>query len=233
MLIYSREKVLPSIVNMIVLQDAQGAYYYVHRSLYDQSVILTDRYAENPEALVRALGRDTELLAAECVDVFMSIAPSPLKILGYFLYIIDGIDLAEFTLEDICGALHVMSSSVDFRRMLKIPRETRAGIKFSLSVKEEYEVMWDRFLLESSEHEYVASSRQISAPISQELSVNNAETEEDFLALFDEPLDFGLDFSEPEEVKQEEEVAVAIEEQKKPEEQSNVAKVLSALKGVK
>lgn len=154
MLIRSETRYVPTAVNMLVLQGQDGAFYYVHRSLYDQCVILRDQYRELLESFYKLLGA-TEGHPAVC-DTFMESVPEPLDILGPFLSLITDADKLEDVTE-MCGALSSMSMTVDFRKMFRVPAAVRASIKFSLSVREEYKVQWDRFFMETPTLEQVTS----------------------------------------------------------------------------
>ena len=53
-------------------------------------------------------------------------------------------ELTDFV--EMIGAIHVMSGPLSLRGMLKIPYELRnMNPAFSLSIKEEYQLAWDRF----------------------------------------------------------------------------------------
>ena len=97
----------------------------------------------------------------------MESVPEPLDILAPFLGIITDCEKLD-SIDDMCGAISSMSMSVDFRKMFKVPATVRASIKFSLSVREEYRVQWDRFFVETPTFEQVYSGEAHtvrSAPI--------------------------------------------------------------------
>jgi hypothetical protein len=144
MLIFSKERLTPPHINMITLKDADNNYYYVHRSLYDQSVILYDVYHERVSSLDTAISGTGHKAGA---DFFLSRAPAPINILGRFLSLIEGEPPAD-DIEVLCGAIHVMSTSLDFRKMLKLDVNLRRSARFSLSIKEEYTILWERFFQE-------------------------------------------------------------------------------------
>lgn len=165
MLIRSDTRYVPTAVNMIVLQGEDGAYYYLHRSLYDQCVILRDQYIGLIPSFYKLLGFEGE--HPKVCDTFMESVPEPLDILAPFLGIITDCEKLD-NIDDMCGAISSMSMSVDFRKMFKVPATVRASIKFSLSVREEYRVQWDRFFVETPTFEQVYSGEAHtvrSAPI--------------------------------------------------------------------
>lgn len=160
MLIRSAKRYVPTAVNMIVLQGEDGFYYYLHRSLYDQCVVLRDQYINLIPSFYKLLGFE-DSHPAVC-DEFMKSVPEPLDILAPFLALISGCEELD-NLEDMCGAISSMSMTVDFRKMFKVPAAVRSSIKFSLSVREEYRVQWDRFFMETPTLEQVYAA-QVPAP---------------------------------------------------------------------
>lgn len=181
MLVRSETRYVPTAVNMQVLQGEDGMYYYVHRSLYDQCVILRDQYHNLMPALYKLLG--FEGTHPEFCDTFAAAVPEPLDILGPFLTLVTDAEKLE-GIEEMCGALSSMSMSVDFRKMFKVPASVRASIKFSLSVREEYRVQWDRFFMETPTLEQVQHPTVISAPASVTTAINetaDSEEEEEYI----------------------------------------------------
>jgi antitoxin component HigA of HigAB toxin-antitoxin module len=165
MLVFSQKRLTPLHINMITLKDADNNYYYVHRSLYDQAVILYDLYSEKIPTL------DTVIAGTKNkpeMDFFLKNAPVPINILGRFLALIEG--SLPTDLEILCGALHVMSTSLDFRRMLKLDFALRRSARFSLSITEEYSVLWERFFNECSQTE---PTKVIAAPTPQTTTDTN------------------------------------------------------------
>lgn len=143
MLIYSKERLVTTDVNMMVIRakDNDG-YFYIHRSLYDQAVILHDIYADERDSLIQLLTGSIGHRAD--ADYFMDNVPSPINMFGAFLLLVKE-EITEFV--DMVGAIHVMSGPINLRAMIKIPREMRNTPTFSLSIKEEYELAWDRFFM--------------------------------------------------------------------------------------
>lgn len=147
MLIYSEKRLVPTDVNMIVLKGKESGYFYVHRALYDQAVILNDIYKDDIPRLIEAItgsqnGRDD-------VWTFLDTAPTPINILAPFLLLVND-ELTEFN--DMVGAIHVMSGPVNLRGMLRYPMDMRNTPTFSLSIREEYELAWNRFFMTTMEY---------------------------------------------------------------------------------
>ena len=152
MLIVSETRYVPTAVNMMVLQGSDDLYYYVHRSLYDQCTVLYDLYGQNIEALYKLIGWEKDVPAV-CGEFYLEV-PEPLSVLAPFLTLIGGCEELE-GVEEMCGALSSISRSIDFRKMLKVPMQIRQSVKFSLHVREEYRVQWDRFFTETPTYEEV------------------------------------------------------------------------------
>lgn len=188
MLYYSDKRFLPSTVNMMVLQDDDSMYYYVHRSLYDQAVILSDRYTKSQGTLAETIGCNSN---KNDIRTFLSTAPKPVNILGYFLALVD-VELDD--MEEMCGALHVISSGINLREFIKVPAAIRASVAYSLSIKEEYQMAWDRFFQEAISYDdilhpkapqfftqggYAPAPYQVSAPIPVTEVVEEEDDDED------------------------------------------------------
>lgn len=142
MIIYSEERCVPTDINMMVIRGEKNhGYFYVHRLLYDQAVILYDSYSDDIDYMVSNIIGTTDM--RDDVAFFLDNVPVPLNIFGPFLLLVKE-PLTK--LEDMVGAIHVMSMMINFRAMFLVPEEIRnRAPKFSLSIKEEYELAWDRF----------------------------------------------------------------------------------------
>lgn len=151
MLVCSPKRLVPVQINTTILQGEDGTYYYLHRDLYDQLVILADAYenGERMDLLLKTLtGEDTAM--PENLQRFFDTVPLPLKMAAPFLMQVKGCEKLE-TIEDMCGALTVMSMSINLRRILKVDKSIRAAATFSLHITEEYRMHWDRFFQENPE----------------------------------------------------------------------------------
>lgn len=175
MLIVSETRYVPTAVNMMVLQGKDGLFYYMHRSLYDQCVILRDQYMRMLPSFYKMFGLEDKHPAV--CDAFMERVPEPADILGPFLSLVEGCEELD-NIEDMCGAITAMSMSVDFRKMFRVPAEVRRSIKFSLNVKEEYRIQWDRFFLETPEFDQVNFSRT-TAPAAEQYTAPSTATEDE------------------------------------------------------
>lgn len=162
MLIYSKDRLVPTDVNMMVIRAKDNVgYFYIHRALYDQAVVIHDIYGEEPVNLIKALTGKEE--SRSDVDYFLENVPAPINIFGpYLLLIKDELEI----FEDMVGAIHVMSGPLHLRNMLKIPFEMRNAMpSFSLSIKEEYQLAWDRFFQNTMPYSIDMFHRQEVSPM--------------------------------------------------------------------
>ena len=153
MLIYSPTKLQNPIgVNTIMLEDKDNHYYFVHRTLYDQAVILKHTYGENMPMMEFVLGIDTEKPVSNVVQYFLDTAPSPLNILAPFITLVEKYEDLPQNMRTLCGVLHVISRQISLLNYLKVDQALRASVTFSLSITEEFELDYERFFQESTTH---------------------------------------------------------------------------------
>lgn len=139
MIVLSEERYVPAYPGYMTLQDVDGIYYYIHRSLYDQSVIMEDRYGDNVETLVKLIGGNPDNIA---IQKFVTYVPRPVNIMGYFLALLEE-DIVDFT--DAVGALDVIATAINLRKLIKQPEEIRQSVSFGMSIENEYQDAWNHF----------------------------------------------------------------------------------------
>ncbi|WP_138755927.1 hypothetical protein [Paenibacillus sinopodophylli] len=175
MLVVSKERYLPLSINMLVLY-AQERYFYIHRDVYDQALILSERYTDLTELGTLVGGYD---MNHDTVQWFYEHAPKPIHILAPYLTLIDG--EIDKDLELCCGVLHVITSLIQVRHFIEKPLEVRRRVTFSLSIREEYEMAWDRFFMTAlpyyQRNAYYGSSNNVGRDVSNE-SATVISTEE-------------------------------------------------------
>ncbi|RED52811.1 hypothetical protein [Cohnella lupini] len=147
MIVVSRKRYLPVMVNTLVLAK-EDWYYYIHRDVYDQATILADRF-ETLQSLVDLVGGNQG--KEETVAWFYGTAPKPLHVLAPYLALIDG--EVERDIELCCGVLHVITAMINVRSFILKPMEIRKSVSFSVSIREEYEMAWERFFSTSVPYE--------------------------------------------------------------------------------
>lgn len=218
MLIYSEERLVPTDVNMMVIRGKNNiGFFYIHRSLYDQAVVINDIYEEEPLMLIKALTGKED--TRPDVERFLTEVPQPLNIFGPYLLLIKD-EITE--LEDMIGAIHVMSGPLNLRKMLKVPLEMRNTPTFSLSIKEEYQVAWDRFFQTAIPYSmdmwHPQSINPMNGVQTETIPTGDFKTEEEEMedltaALFDCGDDF-FDMDEEEEAAVEAEIVASSEAMK-------------------
>jgi hypothetical protein len=159
MIIASKQRYLPVVINMIVLQKDDW-YFYLHRDVYDQAVILADRYDQAPEELAEMIGGYDH--NDDTVRWFYEYAPKPLHILAPCLRLIAG--RIDPDLELVCGVLHVITSMIQVRQFILKPPEIRRSVSFSLTIKAEYEMAWERFFASSVPYDQRGFAMRQSGP---------------------------------------------------------------------
>jgi len=191
MLIYSENRYISTETNMMIIRarDNNG-YYYVHRGLYDQAVILSYMYKDDYKLLCEVLTGNEG--SREDVDLFLKTLPTPINILGCFLLLVEE-QLDD--LLDMVGAIHVMSNSISFSKLVTQPAEIRANVVFSLSIKEEYQLPWDRFIKESIPWTEDFYLRRDSIPMNGTLTdtANGSKTDYEDACVGDD----GIEYSDP------------------------------------
>lgn len=147
MLVVSKERYLPVTINTMVLSKGE-LYFYIHRDVYDQAVILSDSY-QQIEGLINEI-TGTQVNYATVVWFYEN-APKPIHSLAPFLLLVDG--EIEQDMEICCGVLHTITGMINVRNFILKPIEIRKSVTFSLSIKEEYEMAWERFFITAIPYE--------------------------------------------------------------------------------
>ncbi len=145
MIAVSERRFLPTLPNTIVIYH-EGYYYYVHRAVYDMAVILSDRHT-----LVSLVSNVIPISNEETILWFYENAPSPINILAPYIGLVEG-DIPKDIIA-CCGVLHAISAVINLRGFINHPKEIRKSVKFSLSIREEYEMAWDSFFANSIPYE--------------------------------------------------------------------------------
>lgn len=190
MLIYSENRYISTETNMMIIRARDNiGYYYVHRGLYNQAVILDYKFSDDYLDLCEVITGERK--SRPDVDRFVVELPTPINILGCFLLLVEE-ELED--LLDMVGAIHVMSNSIDYSKYITVPAEMRASVSFSLSIREEYELPWDRFLKESIPWSEDFFTRRDAIPMSGTLDTPDEVEEEGELSNIG---DDGIDYGDP------------------------------------
>lgn len=142
MILYTEEKMKLGNNDAIVLDIPDGSgYIYVTRSVYDQALLLNERF----EGDINILRQHLRTAGAHIVEArfFADNAPKPLNILAPFLGLIDTDVVIESSVKEICGVLNQLAMTINFNNFTKVPYEVRADVKFSKSIVADYERVWE------------------------------------------------------------------------------------------
>lgn len=179
MIVISKERFYYTNPNIIMLEKDDN-FFYSHRNVYDQAVILNYVYNSNIEDVLITLDPNFKN-NNKAYEWLKENLPKPLNILAPFIYLVDS-DLGD-DYEDYCGALQVITSQISVASYIKLDKSIRSGLSWSSSIKEEYRMSWDLFI-QSSRTSIMGS---ISAPTvtteKQEVPEGSADypTEEEFV----------------------------------------------------
>lgn len=125
----------------LYVDDDNENVIYVSRQVYDQAVILTDRFEGDCNILAERLQLgDAQSVA---IEYFIEVAPEPLKILAPFLAFVEEKLELPCELEVLCGALHQMSTVINFENIVKVPKEVRANVDFTKRFILDYTESWN------------------------------------------------------------------------------------------
>lgn len=166
MIVISEERFYTMNPNIIMLEN-NGKYFYSHRNVYDQAVILNHLYSASPDKVLSTLNPDIKQ-NDKAYQWLKENLPKPLNILSAFVYLVDT-DLGD-NYEDYCGALQVITSQISTVNYVKLDKSIRSGLSWSSSIKEEYRMSWDIF--------FQSSSKTVFTPMKQvEQSTNSSSSE--------------------------------------------------------
>lgn len=201
MIITSEERYVPVTPGYITLQDSDGVYYYIHKTFYEQAVVLQDRYGKSIDTLQKLIGGNPNYVA---IEKYLTWVPEPLKIMGHFLALLQE-DIEDFT--DIIGAMDTMAEVVNLRALIMQPAAIRQQVTFDMSIDNIYRDRWDLFFQQCYEYDWLkaqlnvaVSPRATSAPssyVSASDSSDSLDSDMDDADLFAQALqNFGTDLAE-------------------------------------
>ena len=157
MLIYSKTLMSTTMLNTIILRGPDDGYLYLNLDTYNQAYEL---YLKHGDALTlsnRLDGENNEKLRVS----FAEKLPVPVNMFVPFLsYVTE--ELSEDNIEDIIGALHIITSTLRLPLITGMPRSVQACITFGHSIKNEYKLSWENFFTTFARNDAVCLN---SAPI--------------------------------------------------------------------
>lgn len=183
MLVTSKERYLPTTINTLVLIK-NDYFFYIHRDVYDKAIMLNDRYTL--DTLIENIQPKNNLSA---IEYFHENTPSPINILAPFLGLVDkGLPN---DVETLTGAIHVITAAIDVKAYTQIDSNLRKTLEFSLYIKEEYEMAWERFIMTSipyderntsidTKQQLLKADTLISATKNETIDLKDHPVEEEF-----------------------------------------------------
>lgn len=139
MIVFSKEKLLPTISNIMRLENDNG-YFYVFQDTYDSCVILHNRYSQE-ELLEKITSSRVNIASYEKLKEAL---PPPINVLaGFILLIKDEIDA---DISELCGALSEIVSYMNLTKFIISPMEVRKSISYSKNILTEYQLTWKKFI---------------------------------------------------------------------------------------
>ncbi len=141
MLVSSKDRFLPTVINTLILSK-NDYFFYIYRDVYDQAVILAEKYTTQELISIIEPEHNTSV-----IDYFYEHSPYPINILATFLGIVDP-GLPQ-DIEVLTGALHVITAATNIKAYVEVNKELRKTLQFSLYIQEEYEMAWERFFITS------------------------------------------------------------------------------------
>lgn len=123
-----------------MMLEAGDGFVYLSKNVYDQVIILDDRFESDYTIIKNKLGLGDNQEPA--IEYFVEAAPEPLNILAPFLGLVEGEEL-EQDIELLCGVLHQMSTTINFNSFVKVPKEVRAEVKFTDNFIRKYKESWE------------------------------------------------------------------------------------------
>lgn len=139
MILYKTSKTNIAQENCMMLEVGDG-FVYLSKNVYDQIIILDDRFESDYTIIKNKLGLGDNQEPA--IEYFVEAAPEPLNILAPFLGLVEGEEL-EQDIEVLCGVLHQMSMTINFNSFVKVPKEVRAEVKFTNNSIRKYKESWE------------------------------------------------------------------------------------------
>lgn len=139
MIFYSKERLYPTLINTLVLEDTEGGFWYVHRSVYDSALTLSVK--QTADGLLTLIDSSSN---SPAIESWYSAAPEPLNILAPYFGLISE-ELPACRIDVLAGVMHAITSQIDAYNFIKQPKAIRTTVKMSLSVLNEYQMAWDSF----------------------------------------------------------------------------------------
>lgn len=140
MILYKTKPLSIAQENTIMLETDDGsAFIYLSKSTYDQALLLSDRF-EGELSYLKKTVLGGEVTNDDAITYFFENAPEPINILAPYIGLIK-VDLPS-ELRELCGALHMVSMSIDFNEFTKVPADVRKEVSFTKNTIRRFEQSW-------------------------------------------------------------------------------------------
>lgn len=140
MIVYSKEKLLPSICNVITLSNSYG-YFYLYQDTYDECVLLKNKYALSQ--ITNLIGK-TDNINYNKIHEVREILPTPLSILAPFITLAN-VEMDVVNVEQICGVLSVIATSMSLLKFIESDQSIRKRVDYTEGILDEYQLPWRKF----------------------------------------------------------------------------------------
>lgn len=138
MIVYSKQKVLSLLPDIVPIDGENEEFFYVLRSVYDEAVILDNTY--EVEALKSKVNTENNTKAYEYL---LECLPHPINILSPFICLVK--DELELDIRTLCGVLSVILSTMSAVKFVSEDIRLRRSIEYSGKIVNEFELSWKKF----------------------------------------------------------------------------------------
>lgn len=127
--------------NCIMLEVEGLGFVYLSKDTFEQALLIDDRFEGQLDFVLSRLTKNIN--HEDAIDYFYEKAPEPLNILAPFLTLVKEEVELKNDFELLCGALHQMSTAVNFKQILLVPPEVRINLDFGWNYIRKYKNNWD------------------------------------------------------------------------------------------
>ena len=157
MLVYSKERYLPTKTGIITIECSDGGFIYAGVKAYNSGVILSQNPGYNNKENLIVVSKPKNVSRRKSIDRFYDELPNPLKPLAYLLYLAES-DYTEFS--EQVGVLSVILQFIYPTYWFETPKEQRIDMNFGSTVKVEYEYDWKNFFDTSIKYDDIVNPKE-------------------------------------------------------------------------
>ncbi|MBR1738214.1 MAG: hypothetical protein IJ736_14595, partial [Firmicutes bacterium] len=157
MLVYSKERYLPTKTGIITIECNDGGFIYAGVKAYNSGVILSQNPGYNNKENLIVVSKPKNISRRKSIDRFYDDLPNPLKPLAYLLYLAES-DYTEFS--EQVGVLSVILQFIYPTYWFETPKEQRIDMNFGSTIKAEYEYDWKNFFDTSIKYDDIVNPKE-------------------------------------------------------------------------